>query len=185
MNGLRERGEHTPANHLVYFSTQTAFYSTMVPTYKDEPLDSVFSARDPEYHRRLKRPVAQLFSMSNMRNYEPYADECTDIFIKTMLELQGQKIDLSDWLQWYAFDVIGCITFQRRFGFMEQRRDIDNMMRETRAALSYFKVVGQYPALHSWTMGNRRVVNMIKRFLPDMPDALSRFLEVWILLSFT
>jgi hypothetical protein len=85
---------------------------------------------------------------------------------------------LSSWLQWYALDVIGCITFQRRFGFMEQRRDVDHMMRDLGGALSYFQVVGQYPALHSWTMGNRKFVKLIKMFVPDMPDALSRFLQV-------
>lgn len=150
----------------------------MVPYYQDEELNSIFSTRDPEYHKNLKRPVAQLFSMSNMRNYEPYANECSAIFIQAMRELEGQKIDLSDWLQWYAFDVIACITFQRRFGFMEERRDINGMMGDIRAALSYFKVVTQYPALHSWGMGNRRVVNFIKKLTPDMPDALSRFLQV-------
>ncbi|KEF62553.1 uncharacterized protein A1O9_00526 [Exophiala aquamarina CBS 119918] len=150
----------------------------MVPYYRDQQLDSIFSTRDPEHHKSLKRPVAQLFSMSNMRNYEPYANECSAIFTQTMRELEGQNIDLSDWLQWYAFDVIACITFQRRFGFMEQRRDVDDMMRDTRAALAYFKVVGQYPALHSWGMGNRRFVTLLKTFMPNMPDALSRFLQV-------
>ena len=46
----------------------------MASYYKDGPLDSVFSVREPESHRNLKRPVAQLVSMSKMRGDEPYAN---------------------------------------------------------------------------------------------------------------
>ena len=37
-------------------------------------MDSMFTTRDPLYHKHLKTPVAQLFSMTNMRNYETYVD---------------------------------------------------------------------------------------------------------------
>lgn len=30
----------------------------------------------------------------------------------------GEAVDLSEWLQYYAFDVVGSMTFQHRFGFM-------------------------------------------------------------------
>lgn len=43
----------------------------MAPVYNDEKMDSLFSTRDPVYHKALKVPVAQLFSMTNMKNFEP------------------------------------------------------------------------------------------------------------------
>ena len=43
-----------------------------------------------------------------------------------MRELEGQKIDLSTWLRWYALDVGGCIAFQRRPEFMEKDYDVDH-----------------------------------------------------------
>ena len=150
----------------------------MTPQYKGDPMDSLFSTRDPSYHMNLKRPVSQLFSMTNMRNYETYADECSAIFIEAMRDLQGQPVDLSHWLQWYAFDVIACITFQRRFGFLEQRRDIDNMIGDLDAVLKYVKVVGQYPELHGWLLGNQTLVGTLKRLIPSLPDPLYRFLKV-------
>ncbi|OAP60320.1 hypothetical protein AYL99_05322 [Fonsecaea erecta] len=97
-------------------TTRTEFYNTMSPC--------VFTEREPLAHRNLKRPVAQLFGMTNMRNYEPYADECTAIFINAMRDLEDQPIELSVWVQWDAFDVIASMTFQHRFGFLEELRDI-------------------------------------------------------------
>ncbi|KAJ5697351.1 hypothetical protein N7488_011035 [Penicillium malachiteum] len=71
-----------------------------------------------------------------------------------MKDLEGQRVDLGEWLQWYAFDVIGAITFQQRFGFMEQREDVQNMIADLEVGLKYAGVVGQVPSLHSWMIGN-------------------------------
>ena len=124
-------------------------------------MPSMFSIRDPVQHQALRRPVAQKFSMSSIKTLEPCADECTKIFIDAMTDLEGQCVDLSSWLQWYAFDVIGAITFQRRFGFMEQRRDVDGMIDALDKGLLYGGIVSQVPALHHWLLGNRWVAKFI------------------------
>ena len=116
--------------------------------------------------------------MTNMKNFEPYADECTRIFIEAMQDLEGQNIDLGAWLQWYAFDVIAYITFQRRFGFMEQRRDVDGMIEALDGALNYVKIIGQYPGWHPWLLGNATLVKFVKKIAPGLPDPLRWFLEV-------
>ncbi|KAJ9606533.1 Cytochrome p-450 [Cladophialophora chaetospira] len=157
---------------------KTNFYNTMSPFYQGTVMPSVFTERDPDVHRNLKRPVAQLFSMTNMRNYEPYADQCTSIFIDAMRDLEGQPIDLGAWVQWYAFDVIACMTFQRRFGFLEQRRDIDSMIGDLDAVLHYVKIIGQYPELHPHLLGNETLVRTLKWLFPQLPDPLYRFLKI-------
>ena len=126
----------------------------MSPFYMGTVMQSMFTVRDPSQHQALRRPVAQKFSMSSIKCLEPYADECTGIFIQAMKDLEGQTIDLGLWLQWYAFDVIGAITFQHRFGFMEKRQDINNMVGDIEMVLKYAAVVGQLPALHPCLMGN-------------------------------
>ena len=141
-------------------------------------MQSLFATRDAEYHKVLKRPVAQLFSMTSMKSYETYIDECTKIFMDIMLELQGQSIDLGMWLQFYAFDVIASITFQRRFGFMEQRMDIDNMIGRLLFALQYGKIIGQFPGLHPWLIGNKRLLNTIEALGISLPDPLAQFVKV-------
>lgn len=141
-------------------------------------MDSLFTTRDPHHHKALKTPVAQLFSMTNMKNFEPYADECTHIFENTMLDLEGKTLDLAVWLQWYAFDVIACITFQRRFGFMEQRKDIDGMIGSLDHGLRYIGVVSQFPSWHGWLIGNRLLMSTLASLFPNLPDPLGKFMDV-------
>jgi hypothetical protein len=84
--------------------------------------------------------------MTYIKALETFVDGCTDIFIEAMHDLESQAVDLGVWLQlvfptsfqmglktnikirWYVFDIIGGITFQRRFGFLEKRQDIEGMI---------------------------------------------------------
>jgi hypothetical protein len=122
-----------------------------------------------------------MFSMANMRKYEPYADECSGIFIKRMREMEGQQVDLSTWLQWYAFDVIACITFQRRFGFMEEGRDVNQMIGSLDGIFQYVKVVGQYPGLHPYLMGSETFARIVMKLFPAFPDPIRSFLQVSVI----
>lgn len=148
----------------------------MAPDYKGSRMDSMFTARDPKYHQHLKSSVARLFSMSNMRNFEIYADECTAIFVDAMRGFDGQAVDFAVWLQWYAFDVIGSITFQHRFGFMEQRRDVDNMIAGIDQGLQYIKVIGQYPEWFPVLKG--LLLQTPLKYLIRLTDTMDKFMKV-------
>jgi len=64
---------------------------------------------DEEMHGRLRRPVANAFSMTTLVEYEPLVDktfrnftrEIDRRFIQTDTECK-----LADWLQMYAFDIM-------------------------------------------------------------------------------
>ena len=158
---------------------QSAFYSVFDMSYKGELMPSMFSVRDPAGHQALRRPVAQKFSMSSIKAMEPFADDCNDIFIEAMKDLEGQDVDLGIWLQWYAFDVISAITFHRRFGFMEQRRDIQNMISDISSALEVGATIGQVPGLHPWLMGSKWLP-MLLAWQPfaHVPDPLRTVVKV-------
>ncbi|USP80377.1 UbiH, 2-polyprenyl-6-methoxyphenol hydroxylase and related FAD-dependent oxidoreductase [Curvularia clavata] len=74
-----------------------------------------------------------------------------------MADLQGEIVDLGAWVQWYAFDVIGEITFKQRFGFKEQRKDINNTIAGIETGLVYASLVGQIPSLHDYLLGSATV----------------------------
>lgn len=148
----------------------------MAPVYQGKVLDSMFSTRDPAYHKFLKSSVSKIFSMTNIKNFEVYADDCTQIFMEAMADLEGTAVDFSHWLQWYAFDVIGSLTFQRRFGFLEQRRDVDNMIGRIDVGLQYVKVLGQLPFLIP--LLKRAMMSKPIQRLNLLPDTLDRFMEV-------
>lgn len=147
-------------------------------------MPSMFSVRNPAEHQKLRRSVAQKFSMSSIKSLEPFADECSKIFIDAMEDLQGQRVDLGQWLQWYAFDVIGAITFQQRFGFMEQRKDVQNMISDLEAGLQYAGIVSQVPALHSLMIGNIWVGKFLAaQPFVDAPDPLRTMVQVRLTLD--
>ncbi|PMD22339.1 cytochrome P450 [Hyaloscypha hepaticicola] len=157
---------------------KSEFYTTMAPFYKDEIMNSLFTTRDPAHHKALKRPVAGKFSMTSIRTMEPLVDECSEIFVESMKDLEGQSLDLGAWLQFYAFDVIGMITFNRRFGFMEECKDILNMISSLEFGLKYAGIVGQVPYLHPWLVGNQSMMKAIGRIpFIQLPDPIRSFVE--------
>ncbi|KAH7160514.1 cytochrome P450 [Dactylonectria estremocensis] len=143
---------------------KSPFYQTMAVIHDNEVMNSMFTAVDPEEHKSLKRPVSQKFSMTSIRTLEYLVDPCSEIFTEAMFDLQGQVVDLGEWVQWYAFDVIGAITFSRRFGFMEKRQDINHVIAGIEMGLRYAGIVGQVPWLHGYLLGNltvRRIFRML------------------------
>ncbi|KAF4439012.1 pisatin demethylase cytochrome P450 [Fusarium acutatum] len=155
---------------------KTPFYTTMSLMYQGRRMDSMFTERNPNIHKALKGSVAQIFSMTNMRNFEVYADECSAILLDAMRHLEGQRLDLADWLQWYAFDVIGSITFQRRFGFLERRHDVDEMISKINHGLEFVKNIGQ----SEWLVALFDRLYAISWVRENYwPDTMDKFLKVY------
>ena len=73
--------------------------------------------------------------MSNLVSFEPYVDSTMRVFCD-QLEARfvlncGPKpppCDFGQWLQMFAFDVIGEITFSKRLGFLERGEDVDGVI---------------------------------------------------------
>lgn len=76
------------------------------------PNHNLFSARDRVVHGLMRRKVASMYSMSTIKSYEPYVDSCAALLLKRFDEFaeSGETFDLQQWMQCYAFDVIGEIT---------------------------------------------------------------------------
>ncbi|KAM5520501.1 cytochrome p450 pisatin [Fusarium oxysporum f. sp. phaseoli] len=74
----------------------------------------------------------------------------------TMLKLQelfiGHRkvIDLPQFLQYYAFDVIGAIPIGESMGMMESNTDVHGTCRDIDAVWHHAAVVGLIPSLHPW-----------------------------------
>lgn len=69
--------------------------------------------------------------MSTIIQYEPFVDSTTELFLSQTEKIymdSGAACDFSRWLQFYAFDVIGEMTYSKRFGFLEEDKDIDGII---------------------------------------------------------
>ncbi|KAL3459726.1 cytochrome P450 [Aspergillus heterothallicus] len=154
------------------------FYIPFAAKHEGTPLDTLFSTRDPSFHKYLKVPVAQKYSMTTIRQFEPMADECTALFFEAMHDLEGQKVDFGAWLQWYAFDVIAAMTFQARFGFMEKRKDVHGMIASIEKALMYGAMIGQVPGLHKWLLGNNLWLWILRNLFPNVPNPIVHIINI-------
>lgn len=135
-------------------------------------MESLFTTRDSEEHKLLKRPVAQWYSMTSIRSLEYLVDPCSHLFTDAMTDLQGEVIDLGTWVQWYAFDVIGAITFGSRFGFMETRKDVQGVINGIEVGLTYCGVIGQIPVLHKFLLGNMIVRKVLGYLMGGKGDPM-------------
>ena len=88
--------------------------------------------------------------MSSLLHYESYVESAQDVFKQRLMEMceDGRVVDMHHWLQCYAFDVIGNITYSRRFGFLDEGKDIEGTMASLDSNLSYSTLVGVYPWAH-------------------------------------
>lgn len=174
------RGQEFGRQKYRLMSFQSDFYSAFDVIYENDFMPSMFTTRSTDEHKALKRPVAQKFSMSSVKTLEYLVDPCSEIFSQAMKDLQGQVVDLGAWLQWYAFDVIGAMTFARRFGFMEQRKDVHRVISGIDLGLRVGGVLGQVPLLNRFSWRNKTVRNAFCYF--SLPDPMAIVTKVSMIL---
>lgn len=137
------------------------FYSLFDIKAPGGQVPTIFSVRDEERHKAIKRPVANAYSLSSLKELEPMNDDCSSIFLRKMGEYadgkNGGVVDMGVWVHWYAFDVISSITFSNRLGFMETETDVNNIIAAIEGRLVYNSIVGQVPWLHKYLFGNALV----------------------------
>jgi cytochrome P450 len=107
----------------------------------------LFAERDEGIHAGQRRLVSSVYSMSSLKDLEEYVNEAVNVFMAKMKEMQGQTVDMGKWTQLFAFDVIGELTFSKRFGFLDSGED-DGSMATIKNALHCAAWIGQVPALY-------------------------------------
>lgn len=130
--------------------TKSDFYPVQQAVAKGVRLQSLFSTKDEEYHAKYRRCVNNAFAMSSLVGYEPLVDSTTDAFIEQTQKRYastGDSCNFSKWLQFFAFDVIGDLTWSKRLGFVERDEDVDGIVKFVGDFLSYAGPIGQMPWL--------------------------------------
>ena len=91
----------------------------------------LFTTQDENMHRRLRQPIASIYSMTNLVGFEPFVDSTIRFFfeqIDTRFVATNNVCDLSSWLQAFAFDVMGEITVSKRLGFLAEDKNVSGLM---------------------------------------------------------
>ncbi|KAI2622397.1 cytochrome P450 [Hypoxylon sp. NC1633] len=110
---------------------KSEFYDALMPRMKGGKIPDVFATREEELHRRMRRPVANLYSVANLMTFEPLIASTITFFFSRLDQLftdKAKDVDLAEWIQLFTFDVMGEVTFSRRLGFLEKGGDIEDVM---------------------------------------------------------
>ncbi|KAF2201807.1 cytochrome P450 [Delitschia confertaspora ATCC 74209] len=107
----------------------------------------LFAERNEDIHRTQRRLVSRAYSMESMKQLEVGVDDAVKVFLGEMAKREGEKIDMGLWAQLFAFDVIGAVTFSKRFGFMDAGKD-DGSFHQIDNALISASWIGQMPWLY-------------------------------------
>lgn len=128
-------------------------YDLLLPSFKGETLHNLFSTQDEGFHGALRRKIAPLYSTKALSSLEFHIDDCVTHFISRMEKFINRSatptpIDLSSWLQYYAFDCIGTINFSQKLGCLETGQDVRGLCTLEQKKMLEFDTVGD-PLLRS------------------------------------
>ena len=129
------------------------YYAVAAAVARGRPTPSLFSSLDTAWHDYLRRAIQPAFNMTALVQYEPFVDNTVTTLLKQFGSRFADKsgdggiVDLPRWLHWYAFDVIGELTYGHTFGFLESASDVNDIIEETHWFLAYGYVIGQMPWL--------------------------------------
>ncbi|KAI6905698.1 hypothetical protein KC318_g2685 [Hortaea werneckii] len=93
-------------------------------------LSNIFNAQDNGWHDQAMKPIRGLWSMTKLDK----------LFVPA-----GEVWKMDDWLAFFAWDVTANVTFGRHYGFIQQERDVNNLIVDSTKGLFYFAPVSQIP----------------------------------------
>ncbi|KAF4549612.1 Cytochrome P450-like protein 13 [Elsinoe fawcettii] len=129
-----------------YMFTKSNFYSVADFPMNGKYFPTTFSVRDEQLHTMMTRQANKLYTVPALIKFEPLMDSAIDMFTKELRERfvrPGKSCPIHAWLHYLAWDMIAEITFSRKFGFLEQGRDVQDLIRIGEESADYLAVVGQ------------------------------------------
>lgn len=82
---------------------------------------SLVGIRDPAMHGKKRRFLSHAFSAKALRSHEETINSYTDLFVKQAAVCGGgsEGIDMTQWYNWFAFDVVGDLAFGESFNCLK------------------------------------------------------------------
>jgi hypothetical protein len=102
-------------------------------------------------------------SQGGIVSLEPAVGSCLSTLVQGLRSTQGNIVDLVSWMEWFSFDITSAICFGESWGFMNQKADISGIGAGMKAGFHYAAIMGQFPALHPWLLGNPWLLKFLRR----------------------
>ena len=103
-----------------------------MPYTKSGALPAIFTTQDEQQHKILKTPVASLYSLSNVVTFEPFVEQVLGILFKQLdsrFVKSRATFDLADWVGYFAWEVMGLMTFSKTYGLLETGTDVNGLIK--------------------------------------------------------
>jgi Cytochrome P450 len=126
---------------------KTDFYAVFPPPENPD----IFTEIREDVHAQKKKVANVPYSMAAMQQLSPFIDDTIELLAQKLdgLAMSAPKpeINLGNWLHWFAFDVLGEVAFSRKFGFLDEGRDVEDAISVIDQSQWYNGSVGQIPEL--------------------------------------
>ncbi|KAK8102239.1 hypothetical protein PG984_015385 [Apiospora sp. TS-2023a] len=124
-----------------------------IPDYR---FQSAMSTTDPKQKMERSRRLAPGYALSNVIKSEPAIDETVSMFLNWLDAYASSRkpMDLGKFFSYLTFDVVGEVSFSRRFGFLEQGVDVGNSIGTSLALNAYITVAAFLRWLHVALLAN-------------------------------
>lgn len=115
--------------------------------------ESLFNMQDHKVHSRFRKIAAAPYSFSNVKKMEPLIDARMHEWINKIDELfaqTGAKFDFSPWAVFMAYDIISEVGFGAPFGFIEQGKDVGDLIQGFHDGLVPFGIMARLYPFTNW-----------------------------------
>lgn len=109
-----------------------------------------FSLRDPKEKMRLSRILGPAYSASHLLRSEAHIDEVLCKLFGWMDKFAAERkpMDLSHFLGYAAYDVVGEVFFSQSFGFVDQGRDVGGTLAAAKGVQAMGAILGYFHWLY-------------------------------------
>ncbi|KAJ5890298.1 hypothetical protein N7504_011108 [Penicillium tannophilum] len=152
-------------------SPKTEWYSTWdIP--KTAP--GLFATQDQKEHAFLRKRVAGAYSMTTILKVEEIIQSCFDLLFTKLKEHSNEVVNMSEWTNAVAYDVVGELAYGEQLGHLATETDVMGVRKAIfdgfimMGTLGHFKYFGRGQTL------NRPSVGKITKLL-GIPNAFAKF----------
>jgi cytochrome P450 len=85
-----------------------------------------FAEQNKTIHSGLRKKVSTAYSMTAILRFEKYIQQCLDLMMQRLrVHAEGKRtVNMSEWTNALAFDVVGELAFGEPFGHLEAEEDV-------------------------------------------------------------
>jgi cytochrome P450 len=125
-------------------AVKTSWYSTWG---KNISSPSLFPEQDKRIHAFLRRRISAPYSMTGVLKYEPYIQACLDLLWARLGKHvdAGEIVDMSNWTNALAFDVIGELGYGEQLGQLRTETDYMDLRKTIYQGFFFMASLGHVP----------------------------------------